>query len=136
MAKTVALTIKPAEAIRNGWLAYLGLYGVAYDRARKPVEAIATKATSFFSDLVARGETVEARAEAAIADVRGRAADVYEAGVTRARSVLPEVVTASSRVVELEAEIELLNKKVAALTKKTAPKTAPRATAKSRAKAA
>jgi|GEM_PF-2783733 len=124
--KTETAQVTPAEALRKGWLAYLGLYGAAYERV-KPLTA---KAGETIEQLIAKGETVETNAQEAAEDARERAANFYGEGVTRVRRFMPEFVTRTDRVDELEAEIAALNKKVTALTKKPAVKRTTKTSAK------
>lgn len=125
--KTVKIETTPAEVLRKGWLAYLGLYGAAYERV-KPLTA---KAGLAFEDLVAKGETVETGAQELAGDIRVRAEGVYGDGLARVRNVMPKLGGERARVEELEAEVAALNKKIASLTKKPAKRAA-----KTRAKAA
>ncbi len=125
MAKTTQTTetiettqLTPADALRNGWLAYLGLYGAAYER----VKPLTEKTAGIFEELIVKGEKVEANAQDAAEDVRTRANSFYGDNFAGIRKFFPEFVAKSSRVDDLEAEIEALNKKVAALTKKPATK--------------
>ena len=121
MAKKTETTEKtPAEMIRNGWLAYLGLYGAAFERVKPYTE----KTLGLYEDLIAKGEKVEADAQEIAGDMRTRANDFYGQGFGRVRKFLPEFVAKNDRVEELEAEVAALNKKVAALTKKPAAKRA------------
>ena len=122
--ETTQLT--PAEALRNGWLAYLGLYGAAYER----VKPLTEKTAGIVEDLIAKGEKVEANAQDVAEDVRARTNGVYGENFARVRKYFPSFVTKADRVDELEAEVEALNKKVAALTKKPAAKRATKTAAK------
>ena len=123
MAKKTETALTPRDAIRKGWLAYLGVYGAAYERA----EAILTgKGAEIFEEFVEKGEAVETRAQDAFADVRDRANEMYgeRLNFDRIRRFFPHNKAAKGRVEELEAEVAALNKKVAALTKKKASKKA------------
>lgn len=122
-------TLTPAEAVRNGWLAYLGLYGVALERVKPTIAAIGEKYTDVFGDLVAKGETVETTAIERIQDARDRVEGLYEAAIEKARVVVPFVRPQTAKVKSLEAEIDALNAKIASLSKSTTAK-APRARAK------
>ncbi len=124
--KTVKIDTTPAEVLRKGWLAYLGLYGAAYERV-KPLTA---KAGDAFEGLVAKGETVETGAQELAGGVRARAQGFYGDGVARVRSVMPKLGGGRARVDELEAEVAALNKKIASLTKKPAAKRKAKARAK------
>ncbi|MFZ5617421.1 MAG: hypothetical protein ACOZAA_08905, partial [Pseudomonadota bacterium] len=54
---------KAAEAIRQGWLAYLGAYGLAYERAKPAIKSLTDKYAELFGDLVEKGEEIEATAK-------------------------------------------------------------------------
>lgn len=117
--KTETIALTPREAVRKGWLAYIGLYGAAYER----VKPLGAKAVATFEDLVAKGEFVEDQAQDVVETVRERTNDFYGEGFARVRNFMPKMPVANKgRVEELEAEIEALNKKVATLTKKTSSK--------------
>ncbi len=106
--------------MRKGWLAYLGLYGAAYER----VKPFTSKAGVALEDLIAKGETVENSAQEVAGDVRERATDIYGESFAKVRNFMPSFIKRNDRVEELEAEIAALNKKVTALTKKPAAKRA------------
>lgn len=108
--------LNAAEAIRKGWLAYLGAYGLAFERAKPALATIKEKYAELFGDLVEKGEEVEATAKEQMVDVRDRAKGVYGAGVEKFRAFVP-VRAANDRVKELEAEVEALTKKLEAAKK-------------------
>jgi hypothetical protein len=117
--ETVEVTeINAAEAFRKGWLAYLGAYGLAFERAKPALKDLRAKYAEFFGDLVEKGVEVEATAKEQIADARDRARGVYGAGVEKFRGFMP-AFPANDRVKELEAEVEALPRKLEA-TKKPA----------------
>ena len=62
--KSQKTSIKPAEIANRIWLAGIGAYGRAYDEARDGVAKLNKDGTSFFEELVQRGEALEG-------DVRG-----------------------------------------------------------------
>lgn len=121
--------LNAVEAIRQGWLAYLGVYGVAYERAKPALEKLTKNYANIFGDLVQKGEEVEATAKEQIVDARDRAKGFYGAGVEKFRAVLPVRGAANDRVKELEAEVETLTKKLAAQAKKSPARTTKRAKA-------
>ncbi|MEM8770683.1 MAG: hypothetical protein AAGD92_03430 [Pseudomonadota bacterium] len=112
--------ITPTEALRKGWLAYIGLYGAAFER----VKPLGEKARATFDTLVTKGEEVEGQAQDVVENVRERTNGFYGEGFDRVRKYMPRfpMPTSQGRVEELEAEIAALNKKVTALTKKPAAK--------------
>lgn len=109
--------ITTAEAIRKGWLAYLGAYGLAFERAKPALKTLSEKYADLFGDLVEKGEEVEATAKEQIVDVRDRAKGFYGAGVEKFRAFIPVRGAANDRVKELEAEVEALTKKLEATKK-------------------
>lgn len=104
--------LNAVEAIRKGWLAYLGAYGLAFERAKPALKTLSEKYAGLFGDLVEKGEEVEATAKEQIVDVRDRAKGVYGAGVEKFRAFIPVRGVANDRVKELEAEVEALTKKL------------------------
>ena len=106
------------DAVRKGWLAYLGAYGFAYERALPAIKNVRAKYADLLGDLVVKGEEVEATAKEQIVDARDRAKGVYGAGVEKFRAFIP-ARAANDRVKELEAEVEALTQKLEA-TKKPA----------------
>ena len=66
-----------AEAARKGALAYVGLYGYAYDRAKfrfeQARELATTSTTGLFGELVEKGEVVEVEATKLFKNKRGPA---------------------------------------------------------------
>jgi len=134
--KTTKVELKemnPAEAVRQGWLAYLGAYGMAFDRARPAIEKLQKRSKTLFGDLVDKGEEVEATAKEQMEDARERAKGFYGAGYEKVRELFPAEHASKDRVAELEEEVATLNRKIATLSKTKAKKAAPRA---KRAKAA
>lgn len=127
--KKATKTVEAKSALRQGTLAYLGLYGFAAERATKRVEqvkALYTNATDgLFEDLVARGEKVEELALGTAKDAQKLAVETFETTTDKVKSAVP--FGANDRVEELEAEVTALNKKISALSKKAAK---PRKTAK------
>ena len=134
MAKTTKKTEAKAaktSVIRKGALAYLGLYGVAYERAVmraeqvKDLYAAKVKGSTegLFTDLVARGEKVEELALKTAKDTattaRERAVETFETTTQKVKAAVP--FGANDRVEELEAEVTALNKKITALSKKAKP---------------
>lgn len=108
--------INAAEAIRKGWLAYLGAYGLAFERARPAIKSLRAKYADLFGDLVEKGAEVEATAKEQIEDARDRAKGIYGAGFEKVRAFIP-ARAANDRVKELEAEVEALSKELAAAKK-------------------
>ena len=137
------------DAARKGALAYVGLYGYAYDRAKSRFEQArelaTTSTTGLFGELVEKGEGVEVEATKLFKNAQLKALKTYGEGSEKVKAVLPKF--ANDRVSELEAEVAVLNKKIAALSKKAkavkkpvpakmktekaAPKVAPAAASKS-----
>ena len=117
---------KAAEALRTGWLAYLGVYGMAFDRAQPRIEEFTAKATDVFGELVAKGQDVETAAQDSLGDVRERTQSFYATSFDKAKELSFPRPASKDRVSELEAEIEALTKKVESMSKAPARKTTKR----------
>jgi len=103
---------------RKGALAYVGLYVAAYEAA-KPIFG---KTEKVFGEMVVKGEAIEAQAQGVFSTATSKAAEM----TSKVRETLP--MPSNDRVAELEAEVEVLNKKIKAMAKKktAAKKTATR----------
>ena len=114
-AKTAQIELPAVtDALRKGMRAYVGVYGLAYDRM---VSGLKTAGKNF-DELAAKGERVETEMQAA-----------YEARVKKIRAALPDV--ANDRIDAIESEILRLTgkaeKRATKATKKVA-KTAKKTT--------
>jgi len=121
--KTAAKTDEKFNAVelaRKGALAYVGLYGYAYDRAKLRFEQARTFATTsttgLFDELVEKGEGVEAQANVLFKGAQVQAVKTYSENADKVKAALPKF--ANDRVSELEAEVAALNKKITTLSKK------------------
>jgi len=115
-AKAETQAQKATTFVRRGALAYIGLYGAAYERAQFRFEQAREATDGAFDKLVAKGEVVEAQATDLFKDTQERLAKTYEGRSQKVRAFLPK--SANDRVLELEAEIEALNKKIVTMSKK------------------
>ena len=125
-------TAKTREILRKGFLAYIGIYGAAFERLKPRLDEVNEKTTDLFGELVNKGEELEATAQETLEGVRSRANEAYGPRIEKVRNVLPKFNVKSSndntRVTELENEIEALNKKMASLTKKVSAQTRAKTT--------
>ena len=126
VADLKATTEKAQAFARKGTLAYVGLYGLAYDRAKMRADQLATKSGELFETLVKKGEKIEEQGLELTKDAREKATELYSDGVATVKNVVP-FGKREDRVEELEAEVTALNKKISALSKKAS---APRKTTK------
>jgi len=117
-AKTEAL--KATALLRKGALAYIGLHGAAYERAKFRFGQVRGQADGLFGTFVEKGEELEAKATVFAKDAQVKATETFSGTTAKVRSVLPKA--SNDRVEELEAEVIALNKKISALTKKAAKK--------------
>lgn len=104
-----------ATIARKGALAYIGLYVSAYDRV-KPAVAAGEK---IFGELVVKGEKIEAKAQTQVQEAYSVASTKAAEIADKVREVVP-AFAANDRTKELEAELEVLNKKLKAQAKKKA----------------
>ena len=121
------------ETLRRNTLAYIGMHGVAYERAQEQIAKIQENRSEFFEELVAKGEEVEARAAEMLKGVKSKADDAFDDGKEKLWDMTPGAVV--NRAEELEAELEKVKAKLAELTK-TTKKTAKTTTKKATKKAA
>jgi hypothetical protein len=133
-------TDKSGDVAKNIWLAGLGAYGKVYDEAVSRYEKASKDTPKLFRDLVKKGEQLEA-------ETRER---VSERGLNRARADIEERLQAvrenlgfgnlfgghHADIKRVEEKLDVLTRKVDALARaikdKPAPKSTPRAKAKSR----
>jgi len=66
-------TLKASAIIRKGALAYVGLYGAAYEQAQTRFAQVREARLDMFEKLVKRGEKIEADAKARFEDVQEQA---------------------------------------------------------------
>jgi len=109
-------TLKARAFVRKGALAYVGLYGAAYERAQLRWNQLRTSTDGLFDTLVVKGEEIESKAGVVFKTTQTKVTERFEEGTEKVRSILP--VSANDRVEEMEAEIKALNKKIVALGKK------------------
>jgi len=116
--ETLKTTAKTTAMLRKGALAYIGLYGAAYDRAKFRVEQVRGRADGLFETLVVKGEEIEGKATVFAKGAQVKASETFSTTTSKVRGVLP--TASNDRVEELEAEITKLNKKISAMAKKKA----------------
>ena len=109
-------TVKSVALLRKGALAYIGLYGAAYERAKFRFEQVRGGADGLFETLVVKGEEIEGKATVFAKGAQVKATETFTATTSKVRGVLP--TASNDRVEELEAEITKLNKKISAMAKK------------------
>ena len=111
-------TEKVTDALRNGWLAYLGIYGAAFERLQPQLEKLGINTETMFEELVAKGEVVESGAQERMEDARSKAHKLYEQRVSKLRGAMAKTGNDNAEVSELQEEIESLNKQIASLKRK------------------
>lgn len=112
---------KATTLLRKGTLAYIGLHGVVFERAKFRIAQARQASDGVLDTLVARGEKLESQAVTIAKGAQVKATETVKTGADKVREVLP--FTANDRVEDLEAEIAALNTKISALSKKAAKKT-------------
>ena len=123
-------TVRPK--LRRGALAYLGLYGLAYDRFQMRREQVKTIRADLFADLTEKGETTVKQAEVLLKNAQKGAWKNYADATEKLTEALP--VKVKSRVEVLEDELTSLQETLERLTK-TAASEAKKAKKKTTAKA-
>ena len=114
-------TLKATALLRKGVLAYVGLHGAAYERAKFRFEQVRGATDGLFDTFVEKGEELEAKATILAKGAQEKATETFADTTAKVRGVLP--TASNDRVEELEAEVAALNKKISALSKKAAKKT-------------
>ena len=111
-------TVKTTALLRKGVLAYVGLYGAAYERAKFRFEQVRGATDGLFDTFVEKGEELEAKATILAKTAQDKASETFADTSAKVKGVIP--AASNDRVAELEAEVTALNKKISALTKKSA----------------
>ena len=120
--------LKTPALVRKGFRAYVGVFGAAYEAALPRYEKAVKDVSKSYDDYAARGEKLETAATTYAKDTRKNVTSFakarFEKRSAQLRSFVPQMKdsTAKGRVVELEAEIAKLNKKIASTAKSTAKK--------------
>ena len=109
-------TVKSVALLRKGALAYIGLYGAAYERAKFRFEQVRGGADGLFETLVVKGEEIEGKATVFAKGAQVKATETFTATTSKVRGVLP--TASNDRVEELEAEVAKLTKKISAMSQK------------------
>ena len=111
-------TLKATALLRKGVLAYVGLHGAAFERAKFRFEQVRGATDGLFETFVEKGEELEAKATVFAKDAQAKASETFADTTAKVKSAMP--TASNDRVSELEAELTALNKKIAAMTKKAA----------------
>ena len=111
-------TVKTTTLLRKGVLAYVGLHGAAYERAKFRFEQVRGATDGLFDTFVEKGEELEAKATILAKTAQDKASETFADTSAKVKGVIPSA--SNDRVSELEAEVTALNKKISALTKKAA----------------
>ena len=115
-AKVEVKTNTAVNTLRKGALAYVGLYGAAYEAAKTRFETARNATDGLFDSLVEKGESIETAAVVLAKGAQLKATETFTTSTEKVRGVLP--TASNDRVEELESEITKLNKKIAAMAKK------------------
>lgn len=115
-AETEDKAVSVTAMLRKGVLAYVGMYGAAYEQAQARFNQAREATDGLFDTFVEKGEEMEAQANEYFKDTQSKVTKTYEENVKKVKSMLP--ASANDRVEELEAELASLNKKVVAASKK------------------
>lgn len=118
-AKTEKNAVKATALLRKGVLAYVGMYGAAYERAQLRFTQARKATDGLFETFVEKGEEIETQANEYFKGTQSAVVKTYEENAKKVRAILP--ASANDRVEELEAEIAALNKKIVAVAKKARP---------------
>lgn len=109
-------SLKATALLRKGALAYIGLHGAAYERAKFRFEQVRGATDGLFDTFVEKGEELEAKATIFAKAAQDKASETFADTSAKVKGVIP--AASNDRVSELEAEVAALNKKISAMTKK------------------
>lgn len=113
--------LKPVQSARRVRRAYVGLHGLAFERAQLRFAKAKAMTETLFADLVVKGEALEGKAVVAAKDAQDKAEKTYADTAQKVRGVIPSVNLGAKRgVEELEAEVEALSAKLEGLKAKPA----------------
>ncbi len=120
--------LKPVQSVRRVRRAYVGLHGLAFERAQTRFAQAKTMTETLFADLVVKGEALEGQAIVAAKDVQDKAEKSYAETAEKIRGAIPDVKLGRTKdVAELEAEVKSLSAKLDGMKK--APAKAKKAAA-------
>ena len=120
---TIKNTVTTAEDMaRKVWLAGLGAYGKSYDEVSGRIDAMSAETNSFFEELIAKGEKLEAQGKEKVESAKN---DVVEkANIdSRIESVRTKLGLSDTnndqKIEELSAKVDALTQAVALLSAKS-----------------
>lgn len=121
--------LKPVQSVRRARRAYVGLHGLAFERAQMRFAQAKTMTETLFADLVVKGEELEGKAVVVAKDAQVKAEKTYADTSAKVRGIIPAITPAGTKdVAELEAEVKKLSAKLNTL--KAKPSKAKKAAAK------
>jgi len=92
--KTQKEAVKATALLRKGTLAYIGLYGAAYERAKFRVEQVRGATDGLFDTLIVKGEEIEGKATEIAKGAQVKATETFTATTSKVRGVLQKKPTA------------------------------------------
>ena len=105
--------LKPVQTARRARRAYVGLHGLAFERAQMRFAQAKTMTETLFADLVVKGEEIEGKAVLAAKDAQDKAGKTYADTAEKVRGAIPSVSLGGTKdVQELEAEVKSLSTKL------------------------
>lgn len=122
-------TLPPVKAVRRARRAYIGLLGMAFERAADRADILRAKGDDLLVDLTKRGEVMEDTAKSAFDTVKAKAEDLTDDGIKAAKTIMPlkTLTGKAAKIAALEAQITAMNAKLKAETKPAKKKAAPKA---------
>jgi hypothetical protein len=112
-------SLKPVQTVRRARRAYVGLHGLAFERAQTRFAQAKAMTETLFADLVVKGEEIEGKVVIVAKDAQDKVEKTYAETAEKVRGAIPTVTLGGQKdVEELEAEVKTLESKL----KKMAPK--------------
>lgn len=110
---------KAAKLARQGWLVYLGTYGVAFDALQASLKSVTERRDQLVKELAERGDSLEDAVQDNVKSSRERAEEFVKPRLERVNGFIGRKASADDeRAIDLADEIAKLNKKIDTLSKK------------------
>jgi hypothetical protein len=109
---------KASEIAKNIWLAGLGAYGKAFDEAHDRLDKVSKEPERLFRDLVDKGTRLEDEVKDSLSSIRKSSASSVEERIKKVRENFNlNLVSRGDELIEINAKLDKLTRKVDALAK-------------------
>lgn len=124
-------SLPPVKTVRRARRAYIGLHGLLLERAQMRAKQAREYGAEMFSDLVVKGELIEAKATVTAKETQAKVSARVKATTDDVKDTVTDMLpSAKARVADLEAEVSELEAKLKTVAKEAKPAKAKKAVAK------